>query len=79
MKNAGRDIVLNDFAKLTGGQRDYIVDISAMENILKSYANALAMEYEVVYKRPENAKNVKAIQVGTRQGLKAHASGFAPQ
>jgi hypothetical protein len=79
LKNAGRDIVLNDFAKLTGGQRDYIVDISAMENILKAYANALAMEYEVVYKRPESAKNVKAVQVGTRQGLKAHASGFAPQ
>jgi len=79
LKNAGRDVVLNDFAKLTGGQRDYIVDISAMENILKAYANALAMQYEVVYKRPENAKTVKAIQVGTRGGLKIHASGFAPQ
>lgn len=79
LKNAGRDVVLNDFAKLTGGQRDFIVDISAMENILKAYANALAMQYEVVYKRPENAKTVKAIQVGTRQGLKVHASGFPPQ
>lgn len=79
LKNAGRDVVLNDFAKQTGGQRDFIVDISAMENILKGYANALAMQYEVVYKRPENARTVKAIQVGTRQGLKVHASGFAPQ
>jgi hypothetical protein len=79
LKNAGRDVVLNDFAKQTGGQRDFIVDISAMENILKAYANALAMQYEVVYKRPENAKTVKAIQVGTRQGLKVHASGFPPQ
>jgi von Willebrand factor type A domain len=79
LKNAGRDIVLNDFAKQTGGQRDFIVDISAMENILKAYANALAMQYEVVYKRPENAKTVKVVQVGTRQGLKVHASGFAPQ
>ena len=79
LKNSNRDVVLNDFAKLTGGQRDFIVDISAMENILKGYANALAMQYEVVYKRPENAKNVKAIQVGTRQGLKVHASGFPPQ
>jgi hypothetical protein len=79
LKSAGRDVVLNDFAKQTGGQRDFIVDISAMENIMKSYANALAMQYEVVYKRPENAKNVKVIQVGTRQGLKIHASGFAPQ
>ena len=79
LKNSGRDVVLNDFAKQTGGQRDFIVDISAMENILKGYAHALAMQYEVVYKRPENAKNVKVIQVGTRPGLKVHASGFAPQ
>ena len=79
LKNSNRDVVLNDFAKLTGGQRDFIVDISAMENILKAYANALAMQYEVVYKRPENAKTAKAIQVGTRQGLKVHASGFPPQ
>jgi hypothetical protein len=79
LKNAGRDVVLNDFAKLTGGQRDFIVDISAMENILKAYANGLAMQYEVVYKRPENAKSVKAIQIGNNKGLKVHASGFAPQ
>jgi hypothetical protein len=79
LKNSNRDVVLNDFAKLTGGQRDFIVDISAMENILKAYANALAMQYEVVYKRPETAKTAKAIQVGTRQGLKVHASGFPPQ
>lgn len=79
LTNAKRDVVLNDFAKWSGGQRDFIVDISAMENILKAYANALAMQYEVVYQRPENAKDVKAIQVGTRPGLKVHASGFAPQ
>jgi len=79
LKNSKRDVVLNDFAKLTGGQRDFIVDIAAMENIMKAYANALAMQYEVVYKRPETAKAVKAVQVGTRQGLKVHASGFAPQ
>jgi hypothetical protein len=79
LKNSKRDLVLNDFAKLTGGQRDFIVGISAAPDILKAYANALAMQYEVVYKRPENAKSVKAVQVGTRQGLKVHASGFAPQ
>lgn len=81
LKNSKRDVVLNDFAKLTGGQRDFIVDIAAMENIMKGYASALAMQYEIVYKRPENAKNVKAIQVGTasERKLKVHASGFAPQ
>ncbi len=79
LKNSKRDVVLNDFAKLTGGQRDFVVGISAVPDILKAYANALAMQYEVVYKRPESAKVVKAIQVGTRPGLKVHASGFAPQ
>jgi hypothetical protein len=80
LKNSSRDVVLNDFAKHTGGKRDFVVGISAVENILKSYANALAMQYEVVYKRPETARNVKAIQTGTLlQNVKVHASGFAPQ
>jgi len=79
LKNSKRDLVLDDFARLTGGQRDFVVGISAVENILKAYANALAMQYEVVYKRPENAKGAKAVQVGTRAGLKVHASGFPPQ
>ena len=80
LKNSSRDVVLNDFAKLTGGQRDFIVGISAVENILKGYASALAMQYEIVYKRPETAKNVKTIQTGTLlQNVKVHASGFAPQ
>lgn len=79
LKNSKRDLVLNDFAKLTGGQRDFVVGISAVPDIMKAYASALAMQYEVVYQRPENAKNVKVVQVGTRQGLKVHASGFAPQ
>ena len=79
LKNSKRDVVLNDFAKMSGGQRDYVVGISAVADILKAYANALAMQYEVVYERPENAKNVKVVQVGTSTGLKVHASGFAPQ
>lgn len=79
LKNSSRDVVLNEFAKASGGQRDYVVGISAVPDILKAYANALAMQYEVVYKRPETAKAVKQVQVGTRQGLKVHASGFPPQ
>jgi len=79
LKNSKRDLVLNDFAKLSGGQRDFVVGISAVPDILKAYAGALAMEDEVVYKRPETAKAAQSIQVGTRQGLKVHASGFPPQ
>lgn len=77
LKNSKRDVVLNDFAKLSGGQRDFVVGISAVPDIMRAYASALAMQYEVVYLRPENSK-VKVIQVGTR-GYKVHASGFPPQ
>jgi von Willebrand factor type A domain len=80
LKNSKRDLVLNDLAKATGGQRDFVVGISAVENILKGYADALAAQFEVVYERPENTKTVKSVQVGTSiRGVKVHASGFAPQ
>jgi hypothetical protein len=80
LKNSKRDVVLNDFAKLTGGQRDFLLSISAVEGILKGYADALVYQYEVVYKRPESNKPTKIIQLGTtRQGVKLHASGYAPK
>jgi hypothetical protein len=80
LKNSTRDLVLNDFAKASGGQRDHIVGISAVEGILKGYADALTYQYEVVYKRPESNKPTSVIQLGTtRQGVKLHASGFAPR
>ena len=79
LKNSKRDVVLNDFSKASGGQRDFVIGISAVPDILKAYANALAMQYEVVFKRPENAKSAKVIQVGTRPGLKVHASSAAPK
>jgi hypothetical protein len=80
LKVSTRDLVLNDFAKESGGRRDHIVGISAIEGILKGYADALTYQYEVVYKRPESNKPTKVIQVGTpRQGVKLHASGFAPK
>jgi hypothetical protein len=79
LKASNRDLVLNDYAKFTGGQRDFIVGISAAEGILKGYADALTYQYEVVFKRPESSKP-KVIQLGTtRQGVKQHASGFPPQ
>lgn len=79
LKNSSRDVVLNNFAKATGGQRDFVVGISAVPDILKAYAGALAMQYEVVFQRPENVKSVKQIQVGTRLGLKVHASSVPPK
>jgi len=79
LKNSKRDVVLNDFAKATGGRRDYVVGISAVPDILRAYASALAMQYEVVFRRPETAKAVKQIQVGTRPGLKVHATSVPPR
>ena len=79
LKNSKRDLVLNDFAKATGGQRDFVVGISAVAGILKNYADALASQYEVVYKRPESKKPAQMVMVGNTKGLKVHASGFAPQ
>jgi len=81
LKNSKRDVVLNELAKLSGGQRNFVVGISAVPDILRSYASALAMQYEIVYQRPENAKGAKAIQVGTakERKLTVHASGFPPQ
>jgi hypothetical protein len=80
LKNSKRDLVLNDFAKATGGQRDFVIGISAVAGILKGYADALTYQYEVVYKRPESRKPTVVIQLGTRrEGVKLHASGFAPK
>jgi hypothetical protein len=80
LKNSRRDLVINDFAKATGGQRDFVVGISAVADIMRRYADSLAGQYEVVYKRPESNKVPQMIQVGTLlQNVKTHASGFPPQ
>jgi von Willebrand factor type A domain len=77
-KQVARDVMLNNIAKITGGERQFIVGISASQDILKQYADVLASQFEVVYDRPEN-KSAKVIQVGARGGLKLHASAFPPQ
>jgi hypothetical protein len=79
LKTAKHDVVLNDFAKATGGRREFVVGISAVEGILKNYADTLAGQYEVTYKRPESKKPAQIVMVGNTRGLKIHASGFAPQ
>jgi VWFA-related protein len=80
LKNPTRDVVLETLTKNTGGKREYIVGQSALENVLKGYANALTSQYEVTYKRPDGKKPAVQVQIGTlRPGLRLHASGFAPQ
>jgi len=78
LRNPGRDVVLNAVTKNTGGTRDFINAPSALEGVLRHYADALSSQYEVTYKRP--GASAQVVQVGTvRQGLTLHASGFAPQ
>jgi hypothetical protein len=81
LKNSQRDVVLNEFAKATGGQRDFVVGISAVGSILERYADALTFQYEIVYDRPESKKPPQVVQVGVaREGkFHTHASGFPPQ
>ena len=80
LKNSRRDLVLNDFARLSGGRRDFVVGISAVPDILRAYASALAMQYEVVYKRPDASRTPQVLQTGTLlQNVRIHASGFPPQ
>jgi von Willebrand factor type A domain len=78
LKNPQRDVVLNVFTKNTGGAREFIVSQSAAESYLTKYADVLTSQYEATYKRP--ATKAQAVQIGTtRQGVRLHASGFAPQ
>ena len=81
LKNSKRDVVINDFAKNTGGKRDFIMGISAVPQIFQKYAEALTYQYEVVFKRPEGKKPPQQIMVGlARQGkFEIHASGFPPK
>jgi len=51
MINAKRDVVLQAFAKNTGGNRQMIVGQSAIAGLLKTYADALSYQYELTYKR----------------------------
>ncbi len=79
LKNPQRDLVLGTITRNTGGHREFIVAQSALEGVLSVYGAAVANQYEVTYKRPDDSRP-KVVQVGTvREGLQLHASGFAPQ
>lgn len=81
LKNSKRDMVIDQFAKNTGGKRDFLIGISTVVPMLQKYADALTYQYEVVFKRPEGKKPPEQIMVGlARQGkFEIHASGFPPK
>ena len=77
--NASRDVVLNEVAKRSGGQRDIIVTSSAIDQYLRRYANALLTQFELTY-RVDKRQRPQVVQTGTtRPGTKVHASTFPPR
>ncbi len=79
LKNSKRDVVLETLTKNTGGTRDFIYDQAAIDGALKKAADGFLYQYEIQYKRPEGGRPTQ-VQVGTlAQGVKLHASGFAPE
>jgi hypothetical protein len=79
LNNAKRDIVLETLTKATGGTREFIYDQAAIEGALKKAAGGFVHQYEITYKRPEG-KRPTQVQVGIlADGVKLHASGFAPE
>ena len=79
LKNPQRDLVLGAITRNSGGHREYIVAQSALQGVLSIYGAAVANQYDVTYKRPDDSRP-KVVQVGTvREGVQLHANGFAPQ
>lgn len=80
LRNAQRDVVLNELTKWTGGRREFQIGPVAIKNSLTLFMETLASEYELTYKRPDSSSTVQMVQVGTtRPGSKTHASMFAPK
>ena len=79
LKNARRDVVLNQLVRNAGGTREYIVAESAAPMQLARIADALTSQYEITYERPGDS--AKIVQVGQRTGkdLKLVAGIFAPK
>lgn len=75
-----RGVVLDQLAKNTGGLRETIASQSALELYMTNIAKALSAQYEITFRRPAGSKQPELIQFGlSRQGLRLHASIYAPQ
>jgi VWFA-related protein len=79
LKNAQRDVVLNNLVRNAGGTREYIVAQTAVPMQLARIADALTSQYEITYERPSG--NATIVQVGQRTGrnLKLVAGIAAPK
>jgi hypothetical protein len=78
-KNQARGLVLERLTGDHGGRREFIQSQSALEFVMKSFADNLLNQYEVTYRRPAGNKP-QVVRVGVRRdGLKLHASIIPPQ
>ena len=78
LQNSKRDVVLNDFSKVSGGQRDFIVGIRRRRDS-EGLRGRVGLSVKS-FTSGESNKETKVIQMGTaRQGVKLHASGFPPK
>lgn len=76
--SASRNALLEELAKASGGAHEVINAPTAMEGVLRQWADDLTYQYQITYIR--DGGSAKVVQVGTaRQGVHLHASGFAPQ
>jgi hypothetical protein len=80
-KNQMRGLVLEKLTGDHGGRREFIQSQSALEQVMKSFADNLINQYEVTYKRPAGGPDPQIVRVGVRgrSGLKLHASLIPPQ
>lgn len=79
-KNQARGLVLEKLTGDHGGRREFIQSQSALEVVMKSFADNLLNQYEVTYRRPAGAKPQRVlVGVKGRDGLKLHASLIPPQ
>jgi hypothetical protein len=80
-KNQARGLVLEKLTGDHGGRREFIQSQSALEQVMKSFADNLLNQYEVTYRRPAGGPEPQIVRVGVRgrAGLKLHASLIPPQ
>lgn len=79
-KNQVRGLVLEKLTGDHGGRREFIQSQSALELVMKNFADNLLNQYEVTYRRPAGAKPQRVlVGVKGRDGLKLHASLIPPK
>lgn len=76
---SGREQVLGDGAKQSGGRRFEVVTTGAVPKALQDIANDLASQYAITYALPEGVKPDKSFRISTdRKGVSLRAPSAIP-